>query len=149
MKQVLIIHGGTSFNSYESYIEELKNSTLDYERLKPQKSWKSWIAEQIHDTDVLLPTFPNGFNAVYDEWKIMFEKIIPLLNSEISVIGYSLGATFLAKYLHETTLSTPLDQLILVSGVYDDETNEELGSFKITSAKGLEKSAGYIHLIHS
>ena len=149
MKQVLIIHGGTSFNSYESYIEELKNSTLDYERLKPQKSWKSWIAEQIHDTDVLLPTFPNGFNAVYEEWKIMFEKIIPLLNSEISVIGYSLGATFLAKYLHETTLSTPVDQLILVSGVYDDETNEELGSFKITSAKGLEKSAGHIHLIHS
>lgn len=149
MKQVLIIHGGTSFNSYESYIEDLTNSPLDYDRMRPHTDWRSWLASELPEVDTLTPSFPNKNNAVFDEWKIMFEKIIPFLNSETSIIGYSLGATFLAKYLHETTLSTPVDQLILVSGVYDDETNEELGSFKIMSAEGLEKSTDYIHLIHS
>jgi predicted alpha/beta hydrolase family esterase len=149
MKQVLIIHGGTSFNSYESYIRDLINSTLNYDHMRPHTDWRSWLAKELPKADVLTPVFPNKHNAVFDEWKIMFGKMIPFLNSETSIIGYSLGATFLAKYLHETTLSTPVDQLILVSGVYDDETNEELGSFKVASAKGLEKSADYIHLIHS
>jgi predicted alpha/beta hydrolase family esterase len=149
MKQVLIIHGGTSFNSYESYIEELKNSAIDYDHMKPSTDWRSWLADELPEVDVLTPTFPNKHNAVFNEWKITFEKIIPFLNRETSIIGYSLGATFLAKYLHETSLPTPIHQLILISGVYDDDTNEELGSFKITSAKGLEKSTDNIYLIHS
>ncbi len=149
MKQVLIIHGGESFNSYESYLDGLKSSEIDYERLKPQKSWKLWIAEQMSGADVLLPTFPNGYNAVYDEWEIYFEKLLPLLGDDVRLVGHSLGAMFLAIYLNKKPLARPVRQLVLVSGGYDDETNEELGSFKVSSARNVAKSAKEVHLFHS
>ena len=149
MKQVVIIHGGNSFNSYRSYLHSLESMELNYERLKPQQKWKSWIAEQMPDTDVLLPTFPNGFNAVYDEWKIYFEKLLPFLGNDVRLVGHSLGAMFLSIYLNEKPLSTPVRQLILISGAYDDETSEELGSFKVSSVQRLPESAQEIHLFHS
>ena len=149
MKQVLIIHGGHSFSSYESYIQALKSQDVEYERLKPQQKWKPWIAEQLSDCDVLLPTFPNGHNAVYDEWKIYFEKLIPFFGDEIQLVGHSLGAMFLAKYLHESPLSQKVLRLILIAGVYDDDFTGDNGSFMVHDATGLEKSAHEIHLFHS
>ena len=42
-------------------------------------------------------------------------------------------------------LSPPVRRLVLVSPCYDDESVEDLGSFRVTSAVGLEKSAREIH----
>ena len=149
MKQILIIHGGSSFNSYQSYLSDLKGLKLDYSRLLPQRKWRSWIAEQLPDADVLLPTFPNGYNANYDEWVIYFEKILPFLSDDVRLVGHSLGAMFLVKYLHDHTLTHKVRQLILISPGYDDETVEECGSFSVKSAKGIDASADEVHFLHS
>ena len=148
MKQILIIHGGDSFLTYEEYLDRLKNSPLDYERLKPGKDWKDTVAEQITDADVLLPEMPNSANAQFEEWKIIFEKILPFLQDDVRLIGHSLGAMFLSKYLHDQPLKNPAKQLILVAGGYDGDV-EGYGSFAVKSAKSLEKSAEEIHLFHS
>ena len=63
MKQIVIIHGGDSYDSYEEYIGRLKDVELDYERLKPSKRWKDAIVERFRDTDILTPTMPNSANA--------------------------------------------------------------------------------------
>lgn len=144
----MIIHGGDSFLSYEDYLYSLKNSALDYDRLKPSKSWKDTIVNQITDADILLPNMPNSANAQFEEWKIMFEKILPFLQDDVSLIGHSLGAMFLAKYLHYHPLDNPVKQLILVAGGYNGDVTG-YGSFAVDSAKGLEKSADEIHLFHS
>ena len=149
MRQVLIIHGGTSFNSYESYVRGLKESPLQYERMKYIPGWREWLSTAMPNADILLPKFPNAQNAQYEEWKIQFEKILPFLTGDVSLVGYSLGAMFLAQYLHQTTLETPVSQIILIAPTYDDESGEELGSFKVTSATGLEKSGSEVHIIHS
>jgi predicted alpha/beta hydrolase family esterase len=149
MKQVLIIHGGHSFSSYDRYIETLHAAEIDYERLKPQKQWKSWIAEQMPDIDVLQPTFPNKDNAVFDEWTIYFEKLLPFLKDDTQIVGHSLGAMFLTKYLEERPLKNPVKKLLLIAGGFDDEIAGDLGSFKVASAKDLTKSAHEIHLFHS
>lgn len=149
MKQILIIHGGDSFSSYDAYIRSLRSLEISYDRLRPQKKWKTWLVEQLPEADVLLPTFPNCSNAVYDEWVIYFEKLLPFLNDEVYLIGHSLGAMFLAKYLNEAPLNKPVKKLLLVAGGYDDESMEDLGSFKVTSAKNLPQSADEIHLFHS
>ena len=94
---------------------------------------------------VLLPNFPNKQNAQYEEWKTYFEKLLPLLGDDVQLVGYSLSAMFLAKYLHESPLSSPVRRLVLVSPYYDDESIEDLGSFRVMSATGLEKSAKEIH----
>lgn len=149
MRQVLIVHGGSSFDSYEDYLANLSGLSMDYERLKLQKKWKPWISEQVPEADVLLPTFPNSYNAVYDEWKIYFEKILPLLGDDVQLVGHSLGAMFLAKYLNDHRLKEPVTRLVLIAGAFEDESTESLGSFKVTSARNLPKSAHEIHLFHS
>ncbi len=148
MKQVLIIHGGESYSSYSVYLENLRNSPIAYDQLSPKNHWKPWIAEQMPDADVLLPRFPNSNNAVYDEWKIYFEKLLPFLTDDVHIIGHSLGAMFLAKYLHANPLNNKIRRLILIAGVYDDSTDDN-GSFLVGNAAGLEKSAMEIHLFHS
>lgn len=148
MKQVLLIHGGDSFLSYDEYLADLKAATLEYERMKPAKRWKDAIIEELPDADILAPTMPNSSNAQYEEWKIWFEKILPFLGDDVRIIGHSLGAMFLAKYLHANPLKTPVRQLILLAGGYDADVNG-YGSFAIDSATGLEKSAEEIHLFHS
>ncbi len=149
MKQILIIHGGNSFSSYDAYMSDLRSLEISYDRLKPQKKWKTWLVEQLPDADILLPTFPNGSNAVYEEWVIYFEKLLPFLQNEVYLIGHSLGAMFLAKYLNEVPLNKPVKKLLLVAGGYNEESMEDLGSFKVTSAKNLPQSADEIHLFHS
>ena len=149
MRQIVIIHGGSSFNNHDRYLKNLQNSSIDYERLLYSQKWREWIAQEVTDADVLLPNFPNAQNASYDEWKIYFEKLLELLGSDVQLVGYSLGAMFLVKYLNENILEKSVRKLILVAPCYDDESNEDLGSFRIKSAAGLERSAEEIHLFHS
>ena len=149
MKQIVLIHGGSSFDNYERYLNSLKNGSINYERLLWAQKWREWLAQEIVDADVLLPDFPNKQNAQYEEWKIYFEKLLPLLGDDVQLVGYSLGAMFLARYLHESPLDSPVRRLVLVSPCYDDESVEDLGSFRVMSATGLDKSAREIHLFHS
>lgn len=149
MKQVFIIHGGESFSTYDAYLDNLRNRQPDYERLKPQQKWKLWLAEQMPEAEILLPSFPNGDNAVFDEWVIYFEKLLPFFGDDVRLVGHSLGAMFLAKYLQEHTLRQKVRQLILVAAGYDDDSLEDLGSFSVSSATKLYESADEIHFFHS
>lgn len=149
MKQVLIIHGGDSFSSYEAYLSSLQSLEINYDRLKPQQKWKTWLVEQLPDTDVLLPTFPNSFNAAYDEWVVYFEKLFPYFGNDVRLVGHSLGAMFLAKYLHTHVLPQKIRQIVLVAGQYGTRENDDLGSFVVDNAGGLERSADEIHLFYS
>lgn len=122
---------------------------VDYERLKPRNKWRTWIAEELTEADVLLPTFPNGYNAVYDEWKIYFEKLMPFFSDDVRLVGHSLGAMFLIKYLNRHRLKSKIRQLILVAPGYNDSSVEGYGSFAIETANNLSSSAEEIHFFHS
>lgn len=148
MKQIVIIHGGDSFLSHEDYLNDIKNTTIEYDRLKPTRRWKDAVVEAFPEADVLTPSMPNKENAQYEEWKLWFEKIIPFFGDDVRLIGHSLGGMFLAKYLHEKQLEPPVKQLVLVAAGYNDDVYG-YGTFAVNSAKGLERSAEEIHLFHS
>lgn len=150
MKQILVIHGGNSYNSQKSYLNALRTMEIDYRRLIDHtQKWREWLAKELPHDDVLLPSFPNKDNAQYDEWVIYFNKIIPYLTENITLIGYSLGAMFLTKYCNTYTLPILADKIILIAPTYDDDTSGQLGSFSITSAKKVAKNAKSVHLFHS
>lgn len=149
MRQIWFFHGGESFSSYDAYLQQLSAQPIDYQRLMPSTRWPMAIPHEIEGVDFLAPSMPNKQNAVYDEWRIVFEKLIPLFSDHVQLVGHSLGAMFLAKFLHENPLPTPVARLVLVAAGYDDTSTEDLGSFSLSSAKGLEKSAHEIHLFHS
>lgn len=149
MKQVFFFHGGDSFSSYEVYIENLKAKVIDYERLKPSPRWREWVARNLTDTDVLLPTMPNGYNAVFDEWKIYFEKLIPFFGDDVTLVGHSLGGMFLAKYLQTHHLPHKVRRVVLIAAVYGHHADSDNGSFEVESATNLSKNTEEVHLFHS
>ena len=147
--QICIIHGGETFDSDGAYRDYLKNKELDYERLLYAPAWKTWLAEQLTDYDVLTPSMPNKQNAKYDEWALYFSKIVPFLRSDAVLIGHSLGGIFLAKYFTENPPAEPFAKLILLAAPHSDESLESLGSFRIKNATVLASVAQHIHLLHS
>lgn len=151
-QQIIIIHGGTSFDTYEDYLSFLKMREITLEDLRRGKDWKSTLQEELGENfEVLSPQMPNKTNAHYKEWKIWFERIIPFLNENVILIGQSLGGIFLAKYLSENTFPQKIKITILVAAPFDDKnTKGSLADFKLPSSlEKLNRQGGEIYLIQS
>jgi len=150
-KQVILIHGGTTFDTYKEYLSNLENIKVDLDRYR-KTGWSDSLRKELGNRfDVLLPRMPNPSNAKYEEWKIIFKKISKLLEKNIVLIGHSLGAIFLVKYLSENKFPKKILATLLVSGPYNGEDMEEsLGDFVLPkSLNRLEKQGGKIFLYQS
>jgi predicted alpha/beta hydrolase family esterase len=150
MQQVVVIHGGDAFEKYEDYLQSLREKTITLERLR-QKDWKSNLQKDLGENyDVLAPRLPNAQNARYGEWKIIFDKIMPLLSDNVILIGHSLGGLFLAKYLSENQLSKKIKATILIAAPFSTREHEPIGDFMIErSLARLEMTGGKLLLYHS
>lgn len=151
-QQVLVIHGGTSFDNNEDYIEFIKTRELTLDTLRQTYDWKASLGGELGEAfDVLQPRMPNGTNARYKEWKIWFERCVRLLEENIILIGQSLGGIFLAKYLSENVLAKKIKATILVAAPFDDVlTAESLNDFKLpVSLDKFANQGGTICIIHS
>lgn len=126
-QQVFVIHGGTAFNTYEEYFEYLTKKEVSLEKLQG-RDWKINLQDDLGDGyEVFLPKMPNSQNAVYKEWCIWFEKFLPLLNDGVILVGHSLGAVFLAKYLSEHDISIGFDSLDEIRGetrIFEETYNQ-------------------------
>lgn len=149
--QIIIIHGGSTFDTYKEYLTNLKKTEVSLDKLI-RKRWKDTISEKLgKNFEVLKPMMPNGNNAKYLEWKIWFEKFLPLFSKEIVLVGHSLGGIFLAKYLAENTISKKIKALFLIAAPYDDKDLEDsLADFVLPkSLKNIEKQTKSIYIYHS
>ena len=150
MKQVFVIHGGDTFVSYERYIESLKTIPVKLETLE-HRGWKRNLREALGaDFEVALPHMPNAENVRYNEWKIWFERHIPLLHDGVILIGHSLGAIFLVKYLSENDFPKRIAATLLIAAPFEATDENNLLQFVLPAT--LEKFAvqgGKIFLYHS
>lgn len=100
-KQLVFIHGGETFDTYDHYIDWLKTtSTYDPERYAARAlRWHRQFEVFLPGWAIFRPEMPNEVNAQYYEWEIYFEKVLPYLQDGVVLVGHSLGGTFLLKYL--------------------------------------------------
>jgi predicted alpha/beta hydrolase family esterase len=150
MEQIVIIHGGDTFEANDAYLDALKNRTINLDWYKSEKpSWKKWLRERLANKfEVILPEMPNALNAKYAEWKLWFEKILPLLNEEIILIGHSLGGSFLIKYLSENKCAKNIRAVFLVAASAAEESGiNGLHSFSLPQKIDLQSKN--IFLYHS
>lgn len=132
MQQVVVIHGGTTFQDYDMYLKSLSEKKLGIDRLIYRPMWKELLQDNLgSEYQVLLPSMPNSTNAQYSEWKLWFDHISSLFSDNCILVGHSLGAVFLAKYLSEYALPVKIKATILIAAPYDDESSEDLTDFKI------------------
>jgi predicted alpha/beta hydrolase family esterase len=151
-RQIIVIHGGTTFKTYRGYISFLKNRPINLDRLRSKRDWKDTLQEKLGENfEVLTPRMPNGTNARYKEWKIWFERIIPFFRRNVILIGHSLGGIFLAKYLAENKIPKKIKSTILVAAPFDDSDKEEsVTEFKLPlSLEKFAEQGGRIYLVQS
>ncbi len=147
-KQVIVIHGGDTFENEEVYLDFLNQYEIDIERYKTvSNDWKPGLRQKLgEDYEVILPVMPNKTNARYEEWKIWFEKFFPFLNDEVVLVGHSLGASFIAKYLSKNKFPKKLAGVFLVSGAFDkDVDGYPLLSFSLPEKLDLQTTNVYLY----
>jgi len=120
-KQVVFISGGEVFDTREDFKKWLLGPESDFmlpsPGTEPMSFWSRNLQEDLGDEyEVLSISMPLKQHAHYDEWKIWFEKHIQFMQEDLVLIGWSLGANFLIKYLSENTLEKNMMSLHLVAG---------------------------------
>lgn len=151
-QQVVIIHGGDTFDTKEQYLDYLRTKPVSLEYFLPRADWKNSLPEKLGpDFQVLAPRLPDRTNAQYVEWKIWFERLVQFLEDGVILIGHSLGGIFLAKYLSENEFPKAIKATILVAPPHDDEDGSEpLGTFRLTGdLKRLQQQAGRLSFYFS
>ena len=123
MKQLIYLHGWMCHPDNDAFCKAI--STREYDPFE-EKEQKDWF-ESIKSTyQIIRPTMPNKNMATYKARKIWFEKIFPYLNDEdLVVVGHSLWAMFLIKYLWENIFPKKIKQLHLISSVFDESDMSE------------------------
>lgn len=144
MQQIIVIHGGTTFQDCDEYLASLSEKKLNIDRFIYRPKWKELLSDNLGDDyQVLLPSMPNSSNARYNEWKLWFEHVSSFFEDNCILIGHSLGGVFLVKYLSENSLPVKIKATILVAAPYDDESVEDLTDFKIVKlSERLTEQAG-------
>lgn len=148
-KQVIVIHGGDSFNTHEEYLSSLKNFEITIEYLRPKRDWKSFLPDALgSEYDVLFPVMPNKTNAKFAEWKMWLEKISPFVKDGVILVGHSLGGMFLAKYLSENKFPKKVGALFFVAAPHNN--SGEIGDFVLPSSlEGVGTQVSKIYLFYS
>jgi predicted alpha/beta hydrolase family esterase len=149
--QILYIHGGMTFKNRKDYLHFLKTRTVS---LGKSKRWaEGYLDKEIGNKfEITRPRMPLQDNAKYDEWKIHFERYIPLLRNNVILIGGSLGGIFLAKYLSENKFPKKILSTYLVCPPFDDTcfTEDLVGGFKLKKDLSLlEKNSPNLTLMFS
>lgn len=150
-KHVVVIHGGRTFLSYRQYIHSLKTRKVSKDTFQAHGDWRNSLGKKLgRNFEVFASRMPNGNNAVYEEWKIWFERINPFIHKDVILIGHSLGGIFLAKYLSENRYVKKIKALILIAAPFSECTDEPLGEFMLpVSLKKLSGQVKNIYIMHS
>ena len=155
-QQVIIVGGGDSFSDREDFLRYLRTCEVrDFLSDKEYKSWKTWLAAELgNDYYVDIPQMPNKQNAKYDEWKIWFERHLEAAEESVILIGLSLGAEFLTKYLIENDISVSIKQLFLLAGpcgYFEDPSGMDCKSFSFDckDLPAIQTKIDQITIMHS
>lgn len=137
MKTTIIIHGMPTKKEYFN----AKNPA------QSNKHWLPWIQRQLILKGILAqtPEFPDPYEPVYKNWKKMFERFD--IDKETVLIGHSLGAGFIVRWLSENKVK--VGKVVLVAPWIDPKHTLKTGflNFKIDS--NLAKKTRGIRIIVS
>jgi hypothetical protein len=150
-RQIFFIHGAESFKDYRDYLKYLKTKSVSLDK------WVNWRDEYLDKKlgshfEIIRPRMPNPDNAQYLEWKINFERYIPLLKNNVILIGVSMGGIFLARYLSENKFPKKLAAIFLIAPPFSSALPGEpfAGGFKLKSDLSLiEKNCKNVNLFFS
>lgn len=78
---------------------------------------------------LVCPEMPDPENPHYDIWKNTLKKEFTSLHNDVMVVGHSLGASVVLKYLSESNQSKPIAGLFLIAAPYWGEPDWEVEEY--------------------
>jgi len=154
-KQLLFIHGGSAYLKHKDFLEYLSKRKYD-PFLEYPDGWstKKNLEKSLGEEWMIIrPLMPNKQNAKYQEWKIWFERQLDFFDDGFVLIGHSLGAMFLVRYLSEEVIETKPSKIFLLAGAaeYKEVVGEDGGDFFAKKAhfKNIPKIDFEVFLYHS
>ena len=153
MTVLFFLHGGTTFARDDDFRSFLRSRPLS---LRSPRRWSSLLSERFSSWVVVLPRLPCKERASFDDWRLVFERYVSLVPSgePIVLVGHSLGALFLVRFLSEVVL--PSDRRVLASFLVappfeENGLSEELsGGFFVPDDLSLfGRQAGILHFFFS
>ncbi|SDH86222.1 alpha/beta hydrolase [Alteribacillus bidgolensis] len=115
MKKLLFIHGAGIQDSHQD------NSELI-----------TYLQEAFGKNNISNPKMPEPENPKYMRWKEQIEKELIRLDSEVILIGHSLGGSVLLKYLSEETYTPSIAGLFIIAAPYwGIDKNWQSGEFML------------------
>lgn len=148
--QIFMIHGGETFSNKKEYLRYLKTREI---LIRKKRRWYEDLQNKLgKDFEIIQPRMPMSENARYAEWKIHFERYFQYMRNNVVLIGRSLGAIFLAKYLSENRFPKKILSTYLICPPFDDTLpNEDLvGGFRLKSDLSLiGKNSKKIYIMFS
>lgn len=145
-----MVHGGMTFKSEKDYLHWLKTRKVV---TKKSPYWEADLEKKLGTKfEIIRPRMPLQDNAKYRDWKIVFERYLPLLRNKFILIGSSLGGIFLAKYLSEHKLPKKALSTFLVCAPFDNDipTEDLVGGFRLKAHLALlERNSKYLHILFS
>lgn len=136
-QQCIFINGWVPKENFRDYNTMLK--MLEYNPYEEYfENWNKTLGEKLgEDWEYFRTPFHDKDFADYEAWKIMFEKMIPYLNPEITIVTTSLGGSFILKYLWENDgifdekswKKIKIQKLFLLAAAIEDTPDEKLWSF--------------------
>lgn len=153
-KQLFYIHGGDAYGTYANFLADLENRQLRNPYGEGRVRWTDTLRPGLEDVyEIFTPEMPNKQNAQYTEWKLWFERHFTYLHNDVTFVGWSLGAIFLAKYLSENQTPFTVDSLYLLAAPFCSEDLHEIdcGSFMLDPEllATLPTKVGQVTLMHS
>ena len=123
MSKIFYLHGGTTHSTQEKFYEYLQTQSIELEKRSP--IWTDMLETNFPSHQIIRVCLPNKKNADYKAWEIVFQKYIQYIDANSILIGFSLGASFLLKYLSKHKLPNNPSKIILVAGPIDHEGSPE------------------------
>src|SRR3989344_3681561 len=89
----------------------------------PDSNWFPWLKEKLEEKnfDVIIPKFPTPLNQTLESWLRAIKKHEDKISNETVLIGHSLGAAFILRYLEQS--NKKIKAAFLVAGFH-----KQLGS---------------------
>jgi uncharacterized protein len=111
-KHVLFVHGGGE----GAYEEDGKMATS--------------LRDELGDAyDVRFPRMPNEDSPEYEAWKARISNELTGMDGGAILVGHSLGASILLKYLSEVEAAKPVAGVFLIAPPYWGVEDWEVGEF--------------------
>lgn len=84
----------------------------------PNSNWFSWIKKELENKgfEVIVPKFPTPINQSLESWLRAISKHEDKITNETVLIGHSLGAAFILKFLEKT--NEKINAAFLVAGFF-------------------------------